>query len=999
MFFTLPRRAVFCLLLSFLFALPNYVHAREGKSEGADLVIGGTGTAPGEFTILRDIAFDGANNLYTLESGGTAKDSKGTYQGVARVQKFDNDGKFLLQFSLDTNAEPQRLAVTKNGEVFVTFPTQNFVRRYSASGEKLRDYTIANAFAITAQNFNGRERIAVIGDQLHFIALDTAQISIQDLPAPIAKTIDMTADKNGHLWLLGGINQIFELDDKGAILRTIGSGDKARAEDGSAALHSVAVDGQGNIYSLTYGNPGLITQYSADGQRIVQRGGQFKWADVWSTHSSYVPLAIDGNDRLWAASTELVNHPLYDKFHFRPAVVRADANFFDPKNPAVRTSSALLLGFKASIETPLPYNVAYQSGPIEATFVVAPANRNLKAAHLYYHVYDATKTLIAQGQGDLPLQDGVEARFPLSFQAPRYGWYVLEIQISSGKQNLMGTSEFFAVTPRFANVPALKAGESPGGWEDAPRQMFSGLPAMRLHPTKGLDKFDNDLKAATQSGATIIVQLTDKKDEFTPEIIAPILTRFKGRVNWYELFNEPNFSWSAQEFTERAKAIITVIRSIDPNAKIMGPSFVNLDLDGVKAWYEGGAGKMTDALALHDYEGHESISPEHWRWKFAQLRAIMAKYGDADKPIWQTERAIAGVRGGLFMGTTQAVRLSLHADLLQTLDVPLEHNLHYYLNQGGYSDVPSYVWSSTGPHPAALVMRTRAAQTQGRTYAGTLDFGAVGNTLFMGLRYQNNAGSTLILRNLGLSPQEVAFRVTGDSRLELMDAWGNVSQVLAVNGVAKIPLGQLPNYIQLAPGQNLQAVPMNWPRNVARAATLTYDGKGLGDIQWLNNGVIETIHDKNPLGGTDGKRIWQGDEIESSKPQTIEMRWDAPQKINAVILRGVRADNQFTALLDYDLQVLAGDNNWKTIDKVRSNLPPSDIAQSADANALTWYQDTNLWLHQFAPIETRALRLVIYRTTYGFAPDELARETVQSTWGNSSPSRPMLREIEVYGAN
>ena len=994
----ISQRTILSLLLSlFLCSIPVNAHAREGKSEGADLVIGGTGTAPGEFTVLRDLAFDGANNLYTLESGGTAKDSKGTYQGVARVQEFDNNGKFLRQFPLNTAAEPQRLAVTKNGEVFVTFPAQDMVRHYAPSGEKVRDYAIANAFAITAQPFNEHECIAVSGeDKISFIALDTHQISTQNLPGPITKTIDMTADKNGHLWLLGGINQIFEIDEKGAIIRTIGSGDKARAEDGSAALHSVAVDGQGNIYSLTYGNPGLITMYNADGQRIVQRGGQFKWADVWSTNSSYVPLAVDGNNRLWAAATELINHPLYDRFHFRPAIVRTEANFFEPKNPGVRTSSALLLGFKATIETPLPYNIAYQSGPISATFVVAPANRNLQTAHLDYHVYDATKTLIAQGQGDLRLQDGVEARFPMNFQAPRYGWYALEVQISSGAQNLMGLSEFFGVTPRYANLPALKAGESPGGWEDAPRQMFSGLPAMRLHPTKGLDKFDSDLKAAQQSGATVIVQLTDKKDEFTPEKIAPIITRFKGRVNWYELFNEPNFSWSAQEFTERAKAIITVIRSIDPNAKIMGPSFVNLDLDGVKAWYEGGAGQMTDALALHDYEGHESISPEHWRWKFAQLREIMAKYGDADKPIWQTERAIAGVRGGLFMGTTQAIRLSLHADLLQTLNVPIEHNLHYYLNQGGYSDVPSYVWSSTGPHPAALVMRTRAAQTRGRNYAGTLDFGTVGNTLFMGLRYQNNTGSTLILRNLGLSPQEVAFKVTGSNRLELIDAWGNVGQVLAVNDMAKIPLGQLPTYVQLAPGQNLQAVPMNWPRNVARAATLTYDGKGLGDIQWLNNGVIETIHDKNPLGGTDGKRIWQGDEMQDNKPQTIEMRWNAPQKINAVILRGVRADNSFSALLDYDLQVLAGDNNWKTIDKVRSNLPPSDHAQSADANALTWYQDTNLWLYQFAPIETRALRLVIYRTTYGFAPDEIARATVQKTWGNSSPSRPMLREIEVY---
>ena len=543
---------------------------------------------------------------------------------------------------------------------------------------------------------------------------------------------------------------------------------------------------------------------------------------------------------------------------------------------------------------------------------------------------------------------------------------------------------------------ALQAGDSSGGWEDPSRQMFCGLPLMRLHPAKGLDKLDADLQSAQTSGATVIVQLTDKKDDFTPDKIAPIITRFKGRVAWYELFNEPNFTWSAQEFSERAKTIITVIRSIDPNAKIMGPSFVNLDLNGVKTWYESGAGNLVDALALHDYEGHESISPEHWRWKFAQLRAIMAQYGDSDKPIWQTERAIAGVRGGLFTGNAQAIRLSLHADLLETLGVPIEHNLHYYLNKGGYSSVPSYLWSETGPHPGALAMRTRYAQTHGRDYAGALDFGSTGNTLFMGLRYANAGGTTLVLRNLGTESRDVRFAITGADALQVVDSWGNVQQVLAVNDVATVSIGQLPIYLRLQPGQDAQPQPQNWSSNVTSCASVTVNDTAQ-NASSLTNGVLETIHDKNPLGGTDGKGIWQGTELQDGQPQTIELRWPTPMMIGAVILRGVRADNQFSALLDYDLQVLAGDN-WQTVATARSQQPTSDRALSADASALTWGDDTNIWVHEFEPVNTRALRLVIYRTTYGFAPDALAHDTVQSTWGNSRPEIPMLREIEVYSA-
>ncbi len=1009
--------ATLALCLSFVLICAPASSAREGKSEGADLVLGGTGTAPGEFTDLRDITFDTSNNLYTLEAAGTTKDFVKAYQGIGRVQKFDNSGRFLQQFPLgdDVSSQAQRVAVADDDSVFVTFPALDLVRHYSSNGAMLRDYKILGAMAIARQNIAGRERIAVIGwdariiggknssvggDTLTLIAPAAPKNAAPEtviLPVPLREVSDMTSDSNGHLFVLAAINQIYELDATGAVVRTLGSGSRTRAEDGSEAIHSVAVDSHGNVYSMTWGNPGQVVMYSADGKRIVERGGQFKWADTWSTHSSYVPLAVDNNDRLWAGAAALVTHELYERFHFRPAVLRTNSDFFNTKAPGVRQSSALLLGFRASIQSDLPDHIAYQSGPIAANLVIEAANRRLKNVRIDYRVYDSEKNLVAQNGSALDLQDGTEARLPLNFTAPQFGWYVIEVQISSEGQNLQNLASFFGVTPRYENMIALQTGASAGGWEDTPRQMFAGLPAVRLHPGKGLEKLDADLSSAQKLGATVIVQLTDKKDDFTPENIAPIITRFKGRIAWYELFNEPNFSWSAQEFSERAKTIITVIRSIDPNAKIMGPSFVNIDLNGTKTWYESGAGKRVDALALHDYEGHESISPEHWRWKFAQLRAIMAQYGDGDKPIWQTERAIAGVRGGLFQGTTQAIRLSLHADLLETLNVPIEHNLHYYLNKGGYSAVPSYLWSESGPHPGALVMRTRYAQTHGRTYAGTLDFGTTGNHLFMGLRYRGADGTTLVLRNLGLKNHEVNFAIEGGANVQIVDSWGNARQVLATNGMANIDIGQLPIYVRLQPGQNAIPKAMNWPNNLATNAKISINGQ-VQDNSFLNNGVLETLHDKNPLGDTDGKHIWQGEEMKASKPQTIELRWAEPQTIEAIILRGVRADNQFSALLDYDLQVLAGDD-WKTIVKARASMPVTDDTQSGETSGLTWYDDTNIWLHEFTPVSTRALRIVVYRTTYGFAPDETAREIVQSTWGNSSPARPMLREIEVYGAN
>ena len=81
---------------------------------------------------------------------------------------------------------------------------------------------------------------------------------------------------------------------------------------------------------------------------------------------------------------------------------------------------------------------------------------------------------------------------------------------------------------------------------------------MRLHPGKGGDKWreklDADLTAAQKAGATVFIQLTDKKNEFTPQRAREVMEFAKGRVHYVELFNEPNFSYKPEEYVPLAQA-------------------------------------------------------------------------------------------------------------------------------------------------------------------------------------------------------------------------------------------------------------------------------------------------------------------------------------------------------------------------------------------------------------------------------------------------------------
>src|SRR4028118_1152123 len=96
------KHAVLQLLLVLMFVLQNVTVAL-ALGEGSDLEIGGYGSEAGKFNQLRDMAFDGQNNLYTLE-GFFEDPVTRVVSGNGRIQKFDAQGNFVSQISLRNDA-------------------------------------------------------------------------------------------------------------------------------------------------------------------------------------------------------------------------------------------------------------------------------------------------------------------------------------------------------------------------------------------------------------------------------------------------------------------------------------------------------------------------------------------------------------------------------------------------------------------------------------------------------------------------------------------------------------------------------------------------------------------------------------------------------------------------------------------------------------------------------------------------------------------------------
>lgn len=993
------------------------------SNEGGDVAFGGPGQAPGQFLELRDITFDARGLGYALDGTRINPQTKAR-EGNLRVQKFDASGKILGAFSIASDAlgdrqDPQRLAALSDGTVFITQPQAGVLQVLAPDGKPRPDIALPYAMAITVVGSGAQERIAVLpsrheivegkwawlgGDKIVVLKPGGEVESTIALEQKLEGVQDLTADRAGNFYVQAEPNAIYKFSPAGQRLKTWGGNPTTRNPDGSEVLHTVAVDSKGNVYTMAWGNPGRVTRFDAEGTRVTQREGQFKWADPWSVHSGYVPLAIDPSDRLWAGATHRFDA---DYVHIKtqraaPAIVRARADFFEAPANAIQSTPVRMLGFKPSVSCGLPDNIAYEANkPISMAIAVAPAKRSVSAVLARWEVTDMEKKEVARGQVRIGLEDGAEAKASFSWTPPRLGYYFVRCAFETGGQPMGALGEHVGVTARFANMPALAQGEAAGGWTDAPRQMWSGLPNMRIHPSrdgKEFEKTDQEIALAEKAGATYFLQLVDNLKDLTPEHVRRVVSRYKGRVKYYEVCNEPNFSGDIDKYFQGHKMAYGIIKEVDPQAQVMGPGTVNIDLNWLKRLYELGFKDVSDIISLHDYEGHESITPEHWKWKLGQVRAIMAANGDGAKPIWQTERAISGVRGNNFQGLAQAIRTTLHRDLLETLGIPSEHNNHYYLNQGGYSGVPTYIWSAQGPHPAALALRVRHAMTSAlsRKYLGALDFGATGNTFLMGTRYNNGNGNgeTVVLRNLGASDLPTAFAVRGATALDVVDCWGNAAPVRVAQGRASLELGQMPLYVRLAAGQSMVPLKLDFGRNVAQGAAWKYSAPSKNGDAILTNGVYETYHSGNPNGDTDGAKIWTGDLPLDAKgqviPQTLEASFGQAQLIDKVIVRGVRGDNQFCALLDYDLDFYDG-REWKSIAQVRSTMPASEEATSADATHAIWMDDTNLFVHRFPAVRAERLRLVARRASFGFIPDDRAK-----AWGNVIPPKLMLREFEAF---
>lgn len=231
-------------------------------------------------------------------------------------------------------------------------------------------------------------------------------------------------------------------------------------------------------------------------------------------------------------------------------------------------------------------------------------------------------------------------------------------------------------------------------WEDIEIHAKGDFIDRRNNPN-GVDawlKYDNIVDLAEQYKITIIARIDNppawsraQGNEIGPhappdnfddygDFVAAVVERYRGRITYFQLWNEPNIypEWGEQRpnpeaFTrllctgyERAKeanpSAIILAPALGPTIAVYGRDRDLNDLIYLQRMYDSGAGDCFDVFSAQGYGLRSSPADQRLqplRINYTHplyLRDILVKNGDAHKPVWISESGWNAVTDDLLAG-------------------------------------------------------------------------------------------------------------------------------------------------------------------------------------------------------------------------------------------------------------------------------------------------------------------------------------------------------------
>jgi hypothetical protein len=129
-----------------------------------------------------------------------------------------------------------------------------------------------------------------------------------------------------------------------------------------------------------------------------------------------------------------------------------------------------------------------------------------------------------------------------------------------------------------------------------------------------------------------------RNEEDWKTYVRTVAIRYQGRIQAYEIWNEPNlkesYTGTPEQLVALAKDAYSIIHEVDPRAVVVSPGVIgDYGLSWFNRYLDLGGGRFADVIAYHFYTGG---TPERSAQIIRQVRDSMQKHG-IDKPLWNTE--------------------------------------------------------------------------------------------------------------------------------------------------------------------------------------------------------------------------------------------------------------------------------------------------------------------------------------------------------------------------
>ncbi len=135
-------------------------------------------------------------------------------------------------------------------------------------------------------------------------------------------------------------------------------------------------------------------------------------------------------------------------------------------------------------------------------------------------------------------------------------------------------------------------------------------------------------------------------DAYFSNFVTALVTRYKGQISYYELWNEPDcscyFAGTQAQMVRMNSDAAKIIRSIDPNAKLLSPSG---HVWSMNTWFDeyiaaGGAATF-DIVNMHmRSNGTLNLVPENFLTTYSNIVSDVQANGLGNLPLWDSEHGI-----------------------------------------------------------------------------------------------------------------------------------------------------------------------------------------------------------------------------------------------------------------------------------------------------------------------------------------------------------------------